>query len=130
MTMVDKPDQASRASTTDQILENYTQKSVGSVRNNFARIIDDVQFYKNTILITEHGRPSAVLMPIDAAKAVQVFDRLGITEKLSNAEYRITTMDELIDLLTNGREVEERGNARSKPKTKRKPHSSTPSQRG
>jgi prevent-host-death family protein len=126
-TMVDTPEKASRISTPDQILEKCTPKSVGSVRNNFARVIDDVQFHKNRILITEHGRPSAVLMPIDAARAVQVFDRLGITEKISNAEYKITTMEELISLLTDAEEVEERRNAGNRAKTKRKPHSEAPS---
>jgi prevent-host-death family protein len=80
--------------------ENFCiSKSVGAVRNNFAQVLDDVKFYKDKILITEHGRPSAVIMPLETAEAVKVLDKCGILDVVAAAEYPITTREQLIELL-------------------------------
>ena len=124
--MADAPENGRPTQTTDLTLENFcVSKSVGNVRNNFAQVIDEVQFHKNKILITEHGRPSAVIMPVEAARAVGLFDKLGITEKMANMNYTITTKEQLIELI-NELQEEEKEHGRKKSRAKGKHYSSSP----
>lgn len=96
-----------RKVTRDTDLIDGTAKLLGEsyhapanyVRTHFAWIIDHAKTGKEKIIVTEHMKPAAAVVPVSEFRILKLFDQLGVTTDLSDLTYQNIEIGEALKQL-------------------------------
>jgi prevent-host-death family protein len=69
------------------------------VRTHFASIIDHAKTDKEKIIVTEHKKPAAAVIPVSEFRILKLLDQIGVTADLSSLTYRDIDINEAIEEL-------------------------------
>lgn len=70
------------------------------VRSNFSSVIDNARVSNAKIVITEHRRPAAAVVPVNEFRILRLLEVLGVTESISELTYTDVSIAEAIAALT------------------------------
>jgi antitoxin (DNA-binding transcriptional repressor) of toxin-antitoxin stability system len=85
---------------TASLLGESTHAPVNYVRMHFASIIDHAKTDKEKILVTEHKRPAAAVVPVGEFRILKLLDQIGVTSDLSQLTYKDINIEDAIKELT------------------------------
>jgi len=82
-----------------KLLGEADYAAVNSVRSNFAKIIDLSNNDGKKILITEHKKPAAAVVPVSEFRILMLLEKVGMTENLKKLTYEDISPDEALKKL-------------------------------
>jgi prevent-host-death family protein len=73
---------------TASLLGESLHAPANYVRTHFASIIDHAKTDREKIIVTEHMKPAAAVIPVSEFRILKLLDQIGVTADLSNLTYK------------------------------------------
>jgi prevent-host-death family protein len=82
-----------------KLLGEADYAAVNSVRSNFAKIVDMSNNEGKKILITDHKKPAAAVVPVSEFRILMLLEKVGMTQQLTELTYEDISVDEALEAL-------------------------------
>lgn len=93
-----------------QLVDEANYATVSHVRTHFADVIDASRRAGAKTLITERSKPAAAVVPVVEFRILQLFEKAGLIERLSELTYKDISVDQALaeigEILTGPAEFE------------------------
>ena len=86
------------ASNSD-LLSEHAFINLKDARVKFSKIVNAARLNSNKVVITNHGEPAAAIVPIEALRIIDIFDKAGLYERMKDESYRDLTRDKAREIL-------------------------------